>query len=138
MIHSVRFTAVLDTNVIYPVIIRDLLFWFAYYDMYTPKWSNHIFDEWNYSRLLSYLEYKKPVLMATDANTDIGVIAEENGYGLWCENGDLDKFDSLLNKLATNPQLRTQTGEKGYKFLEENYTVEKSYETIMRHFEQGR
>jgi predicted nucleic acid-binding protein len=46
MIHSVRFTVVLDTNVIYPVIIRDLLFWFAYYDMYTPKWSHHIFDEW--------------------------------------------------------------------------------------------
>jgi len=46
MIHSVRFIAVLDTNVIYPVIIRDLLFWFAHYDMYTPKWSNHIFDEW--------------------------------------------------------------------------------------------
>lgn len=46
MIHSVRFIAVLDTNVIYPVIIRDLLFWFAYYDLYTPKWSNHIFDEW--------------------------------------------------------------------------------------------
>jgi len=46
MIHSVRFTAVLDTNVIYPVVIRDLLFWFAHYEMYTPKWSNHIFDEW--------------------------------------------------------------------------------------------
>jgi predicted nucleic acid-binding protein len=46
MIHSVRFKAVLDTNVIYPVVIRDLLFWFAYYDLYTPKWSNHIFDEW--------------------------------------------------------------------------------------------
>jgi len=46
MIHSVKFTAVLDTNVIYPVIIRDLLFWFAYYDLYTPKWSHHIFDEW--------------------------------------------------------------------------------------------
>lgn len=46
MIHSVRFTAVLDTNVVYPVIIRDILFWFAYYDLYTPKWSEHIFDEW--------------------------------------------------------------------------------------------
>ena len=29
MIHSVRFTCVLDTNVIYPIDIRDLLFWFA-------------------------------------------------------------------------------------------------------------
>lgn len=46
MIHSVRFICVLDTNVIYPVEIRDLLFWFAYYDLYTPKWSKHIFDEW--------------------------------------------------------------------------------------------
>ncbi|MFD2035700.1 PIN domain-containing protein [Belliella marina] len=46
MIHSVRFICVLDTNVIYPIEIRDLLFWFAFYDMYTPKWSEHIFDEW--------------------------------------------------------------------------------------------
>lgn len=46
MIHSVRFIALLDTNVIYPLIIRDLLFWFAHYELYTPKWSKHIFDEW--------------------------------------------------------------------------------------------
>lgn len=54
MIHSVRFKAVLDTNVIYPVIIRDLLLWFAYYDLYTPKWSQHIVDEWQ-----SVMERKK-------------------------------------------------------------------------------
>ena len=46
MIHSVRFTCVLDTNVIYPIDIRDLLFWFASYDLFTPKWSKHIFGEW--------------------------------------------------------------------------------------------
>lgn len=46
MIHSVKFTAVLDANVIYPVIIRDILFWFAYYELYTPKWSGQVFDEW--------------------------------------------------------------------------------------------
>lgn len=46
MIHSVRFTCVLDTNVIYPIDIRDLLFWFASYDLFTPKWSKDIFDEW--------------------------------------------------------------------------------------------
>src|SRR5699024_6197590 len=46
MIHSVRFTAILDTNVIYPIIVRDLLFWLAHYDLYTPKWSSHIFNEW--------------------------------------------------------------------------------------------
>lgn len=46
MIHSVRFTCVLDTNVIYPVDIRDILLWFAHFDLYTPKWSKTIFDEW--------------------------------------------------------------------------------------------
>jgi predicted nucleic acid-binding protein len=46
MIHSVRFICVLDTNVIYPLWIRDLLLWFAHHDLYTPKWSKHIFDEW--------------------------------------------------------------------------------------------
>jgi len=46
MIHSIRFTCVLDTNVIYPIDVRDLLFWFAHYELFTPKWSKHIFDEW--------------------------------------------------------------------------------------------
>jgi len=46
MIHSVRFICVLDTNVIYPLWIRDLLLWFAFYDLYTPKWSKNIFSEW--------------------------------------------------------------------------------------------
>jgi len=46
MIHSVRFIAVLDTNVLHPVVVRDLLFWLAYYDLYRPAWSEHIFEEW--------------------------------------------------------------------------------------------
>ncbi len=27
----------LDTNVIYPLIIRDILFWLAYHDVFVPK-----------------------------------------------------------------------------------------------------
>jgi predicted nucleic acid-binding protein len=46
MVHSVRFTCVLDTNVIYPIEIRDILLWLAHHDLYTPKWSRHIFVEW--------------------------------------------------------------------------------------------
>ena len=46
MIHSVRFTYVLDTNVLYPIVVRDIIFWFAHYDLFTIKWSQHIFDEW--------------------------------------------------------------------------------------------
>jgi len=46
MIHSIRFACVLDTYFIYPLEVRDLLFWFAHFDLFTPKWSKHIFDEW--------------------------------------------------------------------------------------------
>jgi predicted nucleic acid-binding protein len=46
MIYSVRFTCVLDTNVIYPLWTRDLLMWFAFSELYTPKWSKNIFTEW--------------------------------------------------------------------------------------------
>lgn len=46
MIHSVRFTCVLDTNVIYPIWTRDLLLWFAIYELYTPKWSHNIMTEY--------------------------------------------------------------------------------------------
>jgi predicted nucleic acid-binding protein len=58
MIPSVRFQAVLDTNVIYPLISRDLLFWFAHYDLYTPKWSKHIFDEWEEVMIRKGLDHK--------------------------------------------------------------------------------
>lgn len=46
MIHSLRFTCVLDTNIIYPIDVRDLLIWFASFDLFKPKWSKHIFEEW--------------------------------------------------------------------------------------------
>ena len=86
------------------------------------------------SRLLSYLESRVPVLLATDRNTDIGMIAVENGYGCWVESGDLEGFFSLVKKLVWNVNLREEMGQRGYQFLKENYTVEKGYEIIMNHF----
>lgn len=73
MIHSVRFICVLDTNVIYPIEIRDLLFWFAYYDLYTPKWSAHIFHEWHDVMLrkgISIDEANRRIQKANDAFPD--------------------------------------------------------------------
>ena len=45
MIHSARFTCVLDTCVIYPIDVRDLLLWFAHFELFRPKWSQTIFEE---------------------------------------------------------------------------------------------
>lgn len=84
------------------------------------------------SRLLSYLQNKMPILAATDKNTDIGRIAEDNGYGFWCESGDLNTFNVLLQKYVHVD--RRQMGEKGFQFLLDNYQVDNSYLIIMKHF----
>jgi glycosyltransferase involved in cell wall biosynthesis len=89
------------------------------------------------SRLLSYLEYKMPVITATDPNTDIGRIAEENGYGYWSLSGDIEKINLHIKKLTQNPELIREMGESGYRFLKSNYTVENSYKVIMSHFEKN-
>lgn len=94
---------------------------------------DHRFTIPNYpSRLLSYLENKMPVLCATDVNTDIGKIAEENGYGYWCESVKPEDFTALVDKvLASDMKVM---GENGYEFLRQNYLVEHTYNAIMRHF----
>ena len=84
------------------------------------------------SRLLSYLEYKMPVLCATDPNTDIGRIAEENGYGFWCESVKPEDFTTLVDKILAAD--RKTMGEKGFEFLKANYLVQNTYDAIMRHF----
>lgn len=87
------------------------------------------------SRLLSYLENRMPVLLATDLNTDIGRIAERNGYGLWTENGNLDTFMEMVDSLSADREKIKVMGEKGYEYLKSNYTVERGYRMIMKHFE---
>lgn len=94
---------------------------------------DHRFTIPNYpSRLLSYMENKMPVLCATDPNTDMGRIAEENGYGFWCESVRPEDFTALVDKMLAAD--RKEMGEKGYEFLRKNYTVENTYNAVMRHF----
>ncbi|MFU8861633.1 MAG: PIN domain-containing protein [Cyclonatronaceae bacterium] len=44
--HSAQFTALLDANVLYPFLVRDLLLSLAEENLYRPKWSKHIEEEW--------------------------------------------------------------------------------------------
>lgn len=75
-------------------------------------------------------------MMATDANTDIGTIAETNGYGLWTESGNIEEFDKKLDSILANQAIRVEMGNRGYKFLTENYTIDYTSNTIMSHFEK--
>ena len=94
---------------------------------------DHRFTIPNYpSRLLSYLENKMPVLCATDPNTDVGRIAEENGYGFGCESNSVENFTALLGRMINAD--RAKMGELGFSFFKDNYTVESTYQAIVRHF----
>jgi len=83
------------------------------------------------SRLLSYLENRMPVLCATDPNTDMGRIAEKNGFGYWCESNSVEAFTDILNRMIDAD--RPAMGRKGYEFLEKNYLVENTYQAITAH-----
>lgn len=93
---------------------------------------DHRFTIPNYpSRLLSYLENKMPILCATDPNTDIGRIAEENGYGFWCESNSVEAFTIILDRMINSD--RFSMGEKGFDFLKKNYLVVNTYSSIVSH-----
>lgn len=84
------------------------------------------------SRLLPYLMEKKPIIAATDPNCDMGSIAEQNGYGYWCPSNDVATFTECVDKMLRSDL--SQMGENGYRFFSENYTIEHTYNAIMKHF----
>lgn len=84
------------------------------------------------SRLLPYLMEKKPIIAATDPNCDTGTIAEQNGYGFWCPSNDVEAFTKCVDKMSLSDL--AQMGENGYQYYLNNYTVEHTYNAIMKHF----
>lgn len=84
------------------------------------------------SRLLSYMQAKIPVLAVTDPNTDIGKIVVDGGFGWWCESDDLVAFNSTIAKcrddLGTMP-------DNEWDYLINHYSVQKSIQIILSHFE---
>jgi glycosyltransferase involved in cell wall biosynthesis len=88
------------------------------------------------SRILSYLECKMPVLVVTDIHSDMGKIAEENQFGLFSVHGDIETFNINLNQYINNRKSIESMGMNGYQYLMANYTVDQSYQIIMKHFQK--
>ena len=85
------------------------------------------------SRTLSYMQAGLPVVTATDVVCDMGYLAEEHGFGICGFSNDAGVFLEKCRQLS--PEDITAMGKKSREFLEENYTAEKSYELIVRHFD---
>lgn len=86
------------------------------------------------SRLLPYLMGKKPIIACTDPVCDTGTIAEANRYGYWCPSNSVDSFTKTIDKIL-NSDIK-QMGENGYRFFLENYTIQNTFDTIMKHIRQ--
>ena len=73
-----------------------------------------------------------PVLLATDPNTDMGRIAQENGFGMWSLSGDIDKFMANMDELSSNNDRTTAMGSIGQRYLIDNYSIEKPADIIIK------
>ena len=82
------------------------------------------------SRLLPYMQAKLPVLVASDVNSDMGRIAEENQFGVWCRSDSVRDFTDKISLMLDND--RVGMGLKGYRYLLENYTVEVVCQIILK------
>lgn len=81
------------------------------------------------SRLLGYMQAGIPVLASTDPNTDIGKVIVEGGFGWWCESNDTAAFGECVQAALVAD--REAMVQRELDYLNERYTVETAYQTIM-------
>lgn len=84
------------------------------------------------SRLLAYMQAKIPVFAITDSNSDVGSVIVNGGFGWWCESNDITKFNEIISSIELDElSLKKETE---FLYLVNNYSVEKAYSVIMKHF----
>ena len=79
------------------------------------------------------MQASMPVVAATDTSSDVGEVISEGRFGFWCASNNLRAFNDILDKL-NDEHLRKELGVNARKFLLENYGVERTYNTILKHF----
>lgn len=65
MIYSTRFVVILDACVLYPAPVRDILLNLAEQEIYSPRWSKIIEDEWIRNLLINRPDLKREKLNRT-------------------------------------------------------------------------
>lgn len=80
------------------------------------------------SRLLSYMQAGLPVFSCTDANTDIGKVIVDNGFGWWCESNSVEDFDKCLVKAINEHEQKALNSKL---FLQSDFSVASCYKTII-------
>lgn len=85
------------------------------------------------SRILTYLDYAKPVLAATDKATDIKDLIEDAGCGEWVWSGDDRAFIEKVKEMSRRAELN-ELGQSGRAYMESNFLVRHSIAILESHF----
>lgn len=85
------------------------------------------------SRILSYMEYAKPVIAATDRVTDFKELIEEADCGKWIWSGNVEEFISKVKEMSKSKRL-SEMGLNGRKYIEEKFNIKYSVEILEKHF----
>lgn len=86
LINSAKFTAVIDANVLFPVVIRDYSIWLSIYELYTPKWSKKLLVE------LSQV-FEKRGISSESAKRQINLMNAA------CPNALVDKYGAIISSI---------------------------------------
>lgn len=81
------------------------------------------------SRMLSYLMARKPILVVTDPNCDMGIIAQENGFGIYSPSNSVSAFNKAVDRILSSDL--QQMGENGFNYFMNNYTTRHTYNAII-------
>lgn len=85
------------------------------------------------SRVLSYMQFAKPVIAATDLVSDFKDLIKEAQCGEWVWSGDLTTFVAKAKEMAKSERLKDM-GNNGRIYLENNFDVKRSVEILESHF----
>ena len=89
MIYSPRFTAILDANVLFPAPLRDYLLSLAELNLYKPKWTEEIQEEWIKSLLVKRKDISRNSLEST-----------KNAMNLAFPDSNITNYKSLIKSLS--------------------------------------
>lgn len=83
------------------------------------------------SRILSYMNFGKPILATTDVATDIRDLIQNNNLGDWVESNDPKQFINAMEKMIVNKEIYSKNSQE---YLKKCFNVKESYKIIINHF----
>lgn len=85
------------------------------------------------SRTLAYLEKGIPIIAATDKNTDIRNLIQDNNVGLWSCSDDIGSLIENIKIMKENKEMRKEFSKNARELFLKEFQVEKSVELLHKY-----